>query len=163
MNVIIHAQERKSLAMVATPAGLEVRIPKELDPDGRQVQQFISDGLARLRQNEPAPPERPHTKADVQAIIETWAARLGVTVNRVQFQPMRHKWGSMSGHGNLTLARDVVRLPRPLLEYVVVHELLHVQHPHHARNFKVALNLALPDWQVREQQLAAWLVAAVSS
>ena len=161
MNVSICPQDRLTLAMVATPAGVEVRIPRRLNPDSERVQRFIATGLAKLQEHRPEPPERPFTKAEVQAMIDTWAARLGVAVNRVHFQPMRQKWGSLSSNGNLMLADDVLQLPASLIEYIVVHELIHVQHPHHARNFKVALSLALPDWREREQQLAAWLVAAV--
>jgi predicted metal-dependent hydrolase len=158
MNIIIQRQERKTLAMVATPAGVEVRIPSNLDPEGARVRAFIAGGLARLQEHILDRPERPFTRVEAQAMIDQWAGRLAVTVGRVQFQPMRQKWGSLSSHGNLTLADDVLELPASLIEYIVVHELLHSRHPHHARHFKVALSLALPDWREREQELAAWLV-----
>ena len=158
MNVVIQPQDRKSLALVVTTDGLEVRIPQQLDPAGKQVQQFIADGLAHLPEAVGQGRERPYTTAEIRAMIDAWAEKLGVKVKRLQIRPMRRKWGSMSGNGNLTLAEDVRRLPVGLIEYIIVHELLHIRHPHHARKFKVAFSLALPDWREREQELAAWMV-----
>ncbi|MFQ5401750.1 MAG: M48 family metallopeptidase, partial [Anaerolineae bacterium] len=160
MKLIIKPQERQSLAMVATPAGLEVRIPKSLDPEGERVQAFIATGLGKIEKVkvEGKGRERPFTKAEVRAIIGEWADKLGVSIGRVQFQPMTRKWGSLSSNGNLTLADDVRRLHRPLVEYIIVHELVHVKHEGHGRNFQVAMNLAMPDWQEREQMLVAHMV-----
>lgn len=156
-KVVIQRQARKTLALVATPIGLEARIPDSLDPGSERVQSFIARGLQELKPYRPAMAERPLTKAEALEVITVWTRRLGAVVKRVQFRPMRRKWGSLSANGNLTLADDILQLAPPLLEYIIVHELLHLQHPHHARNFKVALTLALPDWRDRERQLAAWL------
>ena len=71
---------------------------------------------------------------------------------------MRRKWGSMSSKGNLTLAEDVRRLPEALLEYVIVHELVHLRCAHHHRDYTAVLGAMLPDWREREWALAAWVL-----
>lgn len=92
----------------------------------------------------------------VYARVAQWAADLDVEPGRVQVQPMRRKWASMSTRGNLTLATDVLHLPQELLDYVVVHELLHLKFPNHRKGFRAAMDYTLPDWRERAEQLASY-------
>jgi predicted metal-dependent hydrolase len=74
----------------------------------------------------------------------------------VQLRKMSNKWGSISTAGNLTLGSDLARLPRHLAEYVVCHELLHLQVPSHNKLYRLVLSRHIPDWREREQELASW-------
>lgn len=56
----------------------------------------------------------------------------------------------------LTLNSELLDLPKPLGEFVVVHELVHLLVPNHGRIFKSLLHAYLPDWQRRERELRAW-------
>jgi len=49
---------------------------------------------------------------------------------------MRTKWASLSTAGRLTLATDLLCLPRELVEFVIVHELVHFLAPNHGKVFK---------------------------
>lgn len=66
---------------------------------------------------------------------------------------MRSKWASMSTAGRLTLNTDLLALPRTLVEYVVVHELIHLLAPNHGKVFKSFLVAYLPDWRERDRAL----------
>ena len=46
-----------------------------------------------------------------------------------------------------------VALPVPLVEYVVVHELLHLKFPDHRKGWQVSMGIYLPDWRTRSEQL----------
>jgi hypothetical protein len=122
----VKRQRRNSMAMKITPAGVLVLIPDHLQPDSPQVQAFIRAGLDRLEPPPPVPPSQRLDRDALLALVAAWAERLGVHVQRVQLRPMRAKWGSMSTRGTLTLAADLVHLPRRLAEYVACHELLHL-------------------------------------
>ena len=93
------------------------------------------------------------TAADVQALVDRWAARLQVQVKRVQIRTIRTKWGSISTAGVLTLADDILHLPPDLAEYIVVHELMHLRYPDHQRAWRVSMGMYLPDWRERDSQL----------
>lgn len=93
------------------------------------------------------------TAADVQALVDRWAARLQVQVKRVQIRTMLTKWGSISTAGVLTLADDILHLPPDLAEYIVVHELMHLRYPDHQRAWRVSMGMYLPDWRERDSQL----------
>jgi hypothetical protein len=156
MNVKIQRQNRKTLALKVTPAGVTALIPRQLDAAGAQVQAFIAEGLRRLEPPPPVPAAERLTRDDILALVSDQAGRLGVQVQRIQFQPMRRKWGSISTAGNLTLAADLTRLPRRLVAYVICHELLHLKVPAHNRLYHLLLRQAIPDWRERERELARW-------
>ncbi len=155
MKVTIRRQKRKSLAFQVTPKGAVALIPLHLDADSLQVQQFIADALAKLP--EPADPTTPLTQAQVIALVQRWAETLHVHVTRTQIRTMRNKWGSISTAGTLTLADQLLALPEELVEYVVVHELLHLKLPDHRTGWQVSMGMYLSDWRAREGRLAAYV------
>lgn len=155
-TVKVRREARQSMALKLTPNGPVALIPGHLEADSEQVSAFISRALASL------PPEerlsKPRPAKVVHELVEQWAERLGVRVTRVQVRPMRHKWGSVSTAGTLTLAHDLLTLPIDLVEYVVVHELLHLKFPNHAKGWQVSMGMYLPDWRERARRLGYWMV-----
>jgi predicted metal-dependent hydrolase len=104
------------------------------------------------------PPAERLSREDMLELVETWAERLGVEVKRVQLRAMRNKWGSISTAGTLTLASDLLDMPPRLVEYVVCHELLHLQVPTHNRVYRLLLSSCIPDWRERERVLGRWVL-----
>lgn len=82
-----------------------------------------------------------------------WATRLGVKTPRIHIQQMNTKWASISTAGRMTLNTDLLVLPKPLGEFVIVHELVHLLAPNHGKVFKSFMHAYLPDWQQRERDL----------
>ncbi len=64
---------------------------------------------------------------------------------RLQF--MTRQWGSCSPSGRLTLNPWLVAAPREAIDYVLLHELCHLKHHNHSRNFYATLSRHLPDWE----------------
>ena len=90
-----------------------------------------------------------------------WALRLRVNPKVVRIQSMRHKWGSCSSKGVVTLAADLVEQEHDFQEFVVVHELLHLRIPNHGRLFKALLTAYVPNWRrMNGSSLAARTVTA---
>ena len=144
--------------MRVTPAGVVVSIPDYLDAGSPEVEAFIRAGLAKLSPPEPMPALERLDREGVLALVAEWAESLGVRVERVQLRAMRSKWGSVSTRGTLTLADDLLRLPRRLVEYVVCHELLHRQVPKHNATYRLLLTRHLPNWRERERELGQWVL-----
>jgi len=157
-RIEIVRQERRSLAMKATPAGIQVLIPRDLDSDDPQVVAFIEEGLSKLPEPQPVPESEWLSPPEVREMVSAWAHRLEVAMPDVYLRHMRRKWASISSTGRLTLARDVLRLPRELVDYVVCHELLHLRIEPHNKAFHAMLGAYIPDWQERELRLAAWVL-----
>lgn len=75
--------------------------------------------------------------------------------NRIQVRKMKSKWSSCSSRGNIILSSDLMGLPRDVVEYAIVHELLHLKVPNHGRTFKVLLSVYLPQWEELHRRLAS--------
>ena len=160
-EIRIQGEDRKSLAMVAGPDGLVVRVPCGLSVDDPQVQDFIEVGLGKLDVKGARQPVEPMSRDDVRALVQAWAERIGVEVTKIQIRPMRRKWASCSSRGTLTLASDLLQLPRDLVEYVICHDLVHLRVPDHGKGFQAMMNAHMPDWRERESRLSGWVVAAI--
>lgn len=82
----------------------------------------------------------------------------GVEQPRLIVRAMQSRWGSLSRAGTMTLNLNLVRAPRPCIEYVVTHELCHIKHRDHDARFFRLLGRVLPDWERRKLQLEAALL-----
>lgn len=77
---------------------------------------------------------------------------------RLIVRTMQSRWGSLSRAGTMTLNVNLVRAPRPCIEYVVTHELCHIEHRDHDARFFKLLGQLMPDWRQRKQRLEAALL-----
>ena len=82
----------------------------------------------------------------------------GVEQPRLIVRAMQSRWGSLSRAGSMTLNVNLVRAPRPCIEYVVIHELCHTTHRDHDARFFKLLGQVMPDWEQRKQRLEAALL-----
>lgn len=67
------------------------------------------------------------------------AERYGFSHGRVFIKHNSSNWGSCSARGNINLNLNLVRLPQPLRDHVILHELCHLRHPNHGPEFHALL------------------------
>jgi predicted metal-dependent hydrolase len=97
---------------------------------------------------------------ELRTTVESWAARIGVQQPTVEIRPMPKRWGMMQlEHIVMSLAAELLTMPKFLGEYVIIHELLHLLVPQagHGRLFKLFLVCYMPDWQERERALQSFV------
>ncbi|WP_151448965.1 M48 family metallopeptidase [Lacisediminimonas profundi] len=93
-------------------------------------------------------------KTAVPEILATWEKKIGVKVNRFFVQRMKTKWGSCNPLAwTIRLNTDLARKPRECLEYIVVHELVHMLEPSHNVRFVGLMDRFMPKWQSHRQLL----------
>ena len=91
---------------------------------------------------------------EVPSVIERWEPRLRVKVNGYFLQRMKTKWGSCnSAAGTIRLNTELVKKPKDLLEYVVVHEMAHLIEPTHSDRFIAILDEHYPTWRDARAEL----------
>jgi predicted metal-dependent hydrolase len=73
--------------------------------------------------------------------LDQLAGRYGFTYNRVSIRNQKTRWGSCSGSNNINLNINLVRLPGELMDYVILHELVHTRIKNHSRAFWRELDL----------------------
>jgi hypothetical protein len=97
---------------------------------------------------------RGQIKATVPDLMEKWEPMIGVKVERVFVQKMKTKWGSCNpGTRTIRLNTDLAKKPRECLEYIVVHEMVHLLEPTHSAHFVALMDRLMPQWRVRREQL----------
>lgn len=83
-----------------------------------------------------------------------WMARLGEPDVAWKLRTMTSIWGSCHWRKRLvTYNTELARKPRDLVEYVVVHELTHLQAHDHGPSFQALMDARLPDWRQRRSRL----------
>lgn len=90
----------------------------------------------------------------VPGMVLQWELRLNVKVNRMSFRQMRTRWGSCTpAQGTIRLSTELAKKSQELLEYVVVHEMLHLIEPSHNARFNGLMDLHLPNWREYKRAL----------
>ncbi len=92
----------------------------------------------------------------IPPLIAKWEPRLGVAVNAYFLQRMKTKWGSCNHQaGHIRLNTELVKKPKDLVEYVVVHEMVHLLEPTHSEQFLKLLSEHFPTWREARAELNA--------
>ena len=97
----------------------------------------------------------------VPGLIARWEPTLGVKVAAYFLQRMKTKWGSCNPDARyIRLNTELVKKPRDLLEYVIVHEMAHLLEPTHSAAFVALLDRHYPSWTEARAELNALPLAA---
>jgi predicted metal-dependent hydrolase len=87
----------------------------------------------------------PAAAAKLKARLRHLASRYGFDYNRVSVRQQRTRWGSCSQNNNISLNVKLVMLPPELLDYVILHELVHTRVHDHSRRFWAELDRYVGD------------------
>lgn len=71
----------------------------------------------------------------------------------LDIKAMKNRWGSMSKYNKMTLNLILIQSPVECIDYVIIHELCHLEQPNHGKEFWRLLSLKLPDWQRHKDRL----------
>jgi hypothetical protein len=97
---------------------------------------------------------REQLRQAVPALIEKWEKLLGVSVRRCFVQRMKTKWGSCNDRAeSIRLNTELARKPRECLEYIVLHEMVHLLEPSHNERFFALMDQFMPKWQFYREAL----------
>lgn len=94
------------------------------------------------------------TKQELKDEVKRWAEVIKVKPDQIRVQRMIRKWASCSKCGWICLSIDLLRESRDFQEYVIIHELLHLQIPNHGKLFKSMMNIFLPGWEILDSQIS---------
>jgi predicted metal-dependent hydrolase len=99
----------------------------------------------------------------VPELIQRWEPKLGVEVAGYFLQRMKTKWGGCNHRArNIRLNTELVKKPKDLLEYVVVHEMLHLIAPTHSERFLTLMSQHYPAWREARTELNELPLGAVA-
>jgi predicted metal-dependent hydrolase len=134
----------------------------EVIPDHRRITLFVRPGSDETRRASVLHEwHKSLLHACVPDLIRKWETRLGVKASGYFLQRMKTKWGSCNHQaGHIRLNTELVKKPKDLLEYVIVHELLHLREPTHSTRFIELLQKHYPSWREARAELNELPLAA---
>jgi hypothetical protein len=94
---------------------------------------------------------------EARRIIESKCAEIapfyGVSYKKIRIGTPKTRWGSYSTSGTLSFNQNLIKAPKSIIEYVVIHELCHILVPNHSKNYWVEVTKLCPDFKTKR----AWL------
>jgi predicted metal-dependent hydrolase len=97
---------------------------------------------------------RQQLKGMIPAILQKWQKTLGVQTRDWRIKRMKTKWGSCNSKaGRIWINLEIIKKPAHCLEYIIVHELVHlIERPHNSRFISI-MDQHVPRWRLYRQEL----------
>ena len=97
---------------------------------------------------------REELKKQIPPIIDKWEKKIEVSVNDWGVKQMKTKWGSCNIEAKrIWLNLELAKKPKICLEYIIVHEMVHLLERHHNQRFIALMNQYMPQWESHKQEL----------
>ena len=137
------------------PARVEIRGLRMLDL-------FVRPGSAAEKRRDVLQDwYRAQLKRAVPPLIAKWQRALGVRASTWTIKKMKTKWGSCTVDARrIWLNLELAKKPPRCIEYIVVHELVHLLERHHGERFTALMDRYLPDWAQRRLELQQSVLGA---
>ena len=93
-------------------------------------------------------------REQVPVLLAKWQPRTGVRVAEVRIKKMKTRWGSCRAEAErIWLNLKLAKKPLVCLEYILVHEMIHLLERHHSDRFRELMDEAMPTWRVAREEL----------
>jgi predicted metal-dependent hydrolase len=159
-----HRRARRYLVRVEPTGSVRVTIPRggsrrEAEAFVTRQGAWIARQLLRLPSSESVLSSEQRDRLRARAVVElpvelrTLAVRHGLDVGRITIRNQKARWGSCGRNGHITLNWRLVAMPGWVREYVLVHELMHLQRLDHSPKYWALVARACPDYA----RARAWL------
>lgn len=129
---------------------------------GRYIQVFVFDKENKTRiSNLLMAWYRSHAKEKFEERLEQFSSltrREQINVNQCIIRRMEKRWGSCTSRRNIVLNLSLIQASVQCVDYVIAHELCHLKHLNHGKQFHKMLMKYMPDWVMRKKKLENYAV-----
>ena len=137
---VLEGDNTRAGVVLANEDTMELRVRPETDLPGRQA--VLVEWYRR------------QLKSLLPGMVAQWQPVIGVEVAECRVRRMKTRWGSCNiGARRIWLNLDLARVPTGCLEYVLVHEMVHLLERYHNANFHRLMDSFLPEWRTRKEEL----------
>ena len=154
--VLFERSQRASRAVITVTLSRGVRVAVPLSSSFKKAEEFvlvkkdwIINHLEKLRHFERAcenrfDPDMAVDKRQARALltkkVRLLARKFGFSYGRVSIRQQKTRWGSCSANNNISLNMHLANLPEEMIDYVVLHELVHTRIKNHGASFWTAMD-----------------------
>ncbi len=85
--------------------------------------------------------------------INRWSEGTGFIPSSIHFRKLSKRWGSCTNANEIIINFDAVKLPFALIDYIILHELTHIKHKYHSKDFYREMAESMPDWEELNEKL----------
>jgi predicted metal-dependent hydrolase len=124
---------------------IRVSIPLHVDSTDPLVEQAVSSGILLRMKNQALDVLPPR--------VSVLAGKFGFTFGKVNIKQMHTRWGSCTFRNDINLSVHLMNLPKHLVDYVILHELVHTVHKHHRKEFWQTLESVCPGARSYAQEI----------
>lgn len=159
---------RKTISIEIVSGGtVLVRAP--LNAKKEAVERFVQkyekwaeeriERVLEREKNHPEPDEekqkqlRQEAREKIVPLVEKYAQEMGVVHSGIKITSAKKRFGSCSDKNSLCFSWRLMLYPAEAIEYVVVHELAHIKHKDHSREFYAFVERFMPDYKERQNLL----------
>ncbi|MGM9625880.1 MAG: M48 family metallopeptidase [Eubacteriales bacterium] len=162
--------DRKTLSIEVKPDGsLYARAPRRLAK--KEIDAFIcakTDWIAaareKMRLRAASPTRSPLTESEI-AVLKAeaaaylpgraayWSSVTGLVPTSIRITGAEKRFGSCSGRNGICFSYRLMRYPKDIIDYVVLHEIAHIRHHNHSAAFYALIEQYMPDYRERESVL----------
>jgi predicted metal-dependent hydrolase len=136
----VKARGSKPGVRLTGPAAMELRVPPRSGRDEREA------ALLRWYRRE--------FRALLPPLLAKWEPRVGTRVAEVRIKKMKTRWGSCNADARrIWLNLELIKKPVACLEYVLVHEMVHLSERHHTERFQERMERLMPTWRLHRDEL----------
>lgn len=140
---VMESGEIKSVTVSLEDGIFLIKVPHDLKGDNRKEE--IKRRLVEWYKKE--------ARSKYKERVEHYRKKLGVSYNKIFIRDQKTRWGSCSSKGNLNFNWRLIMAPLSIMDYIVVHELVHLIHPNHSRDFWKLVESVIPDYKEKKQWL----------
>ena len=162
---VIRSRRRTMAIEITRDSQVVVRVP--FLATNREIERFVHDHtawiekhVARRLANPPVTYSdeqiaefKRRARAVIPARVAHYSAQMGLTPAGITINAARTRFGSCGTTNRLNFSCLLMRYPPEAIDYVVVHELAHLRHRNHGREFYALIERYLPDYREREKLL----------
>jgi len=150
-NLVLRKADRKSISVRLAKGKINVVYPAELNPNSNELQAAIRKGIERALKIE--------AKEYLPNKVKELAVQNGFKFNKLALKNIKSRWGSCSRKNNINLSIHLMRLPNHLIDYVILHELVHTVHHNHSIRFWTMLNNITGSAKSLDKELKKYRIA----
>ena len=167
VNFIRSKRAKRLIIKISSRNGIRVSVPVGVSYETAEqivikklkaIQRHLNE--IKRKNSECRQPDMNLRRVDVKSAVEKlvgrlqyWAKRYNFVFNRVTIRNQKTRWGSCSIKNNINLNINLVKLPDELMDYVIIHELVHTIHKNHGALFWKELNSLVGDARQLSHQL----------
>jgi len=102
------------------------------------------------------------TRLIVESYLPNWEMRMGVKATDISYRYYKRRWGCCRSDDRITFASTLSQLPLWVVEYIIVHELAHIKHKNHSRDFYAYVARYYPKYKKAEAYLKGYGASGLS-